>query len=594
MRRHLLGVLVCLAAAPAAPAAVVAVGNFTGREVTFSVAEPGRPPQTLKLPAYQVIPVTVAGPADLSYSVRGGKKVFRIDVYNGYGFIPDPTDGLRLEGIELPGDPPPQDDKPEPNFTPPAVLKIPVTLLLDAADPRADANWQPDARERLAEASAVIETACGVRFEFAGFARWRPDPAARDVPGLLASFEDAVKVKPGQLTVGWTGQKVEEKDDAPAPFGACRGLPTGHVLIREGRLIDKGERTEVLIHYLATALGAVPIADPGSVMRPTLGDGKARLRGFTLRFDPLNVLVMNLWADELRRGPLASPAQASVANRTRLIRVYGAIRKATPGNALALGYLNDLDRAIGREPLARPEPKPEPKKEPVGPPALRKEATAADLDAAHVVVRAVVARARANTGPNRLAGDDLTAAYVRAAAEEALKFDDVSQRVFGFLVGLAVALGEAPMLIEDPDARAERLKVLGNPTLRGRQDLRQKFAAGCGAAAAGGLTEEQAADLPVQRFVADLDAPGGAGFPGLVADLSGAAFARAVRTDPSLIGRLRERFVADEFLAPTAGLRDGYSRPRFIEDYGSTTDRRFQTVVDDLRQRVKKLPPPAK
>src|SRR5207248_5137536 len=94
---------------------------------------------------------------------------------NGYAFIPDPADGLRLEGVELPGDPPAQDAKPDPNFAPPAVLKIPVTLLLDEADPRADANWQPDARERLAEASGVIETACGVRFEFAGFARWRSE-----------------------------------------------------------------------------------------------------------------------------------------------------------------------------------------------------------------------------------------------------------------------------------------------------------------------------------------------------------------------------------------------------------------------------------
>lgn len=345
MPRFLLGLVAVLAVAPAAPAAVFAVGNFTDRDIAFTVTEPDRKPQAVKVPSYKVIPVTVAGPSDITFAIKGGEKTLRIDPYNGYGFIPDPVAGVRLEGIELPGDPPERDTKTDTTFTPLAVLKIPVTLLLDENDQRAEANWQPDLRERFAEAATAIEAAAGVRFEFAGFDRWRPDPAARQVPDLLDDFAFKVKLKPGQLAVGWTNQKVDEKEGVPVPLGACLGVPTRHVLIRDARLKDKAERTEVLTHYLATALGAVPIGDPGSVMRPTLGDGKARLMGFTLRFDPLNVLAMNAWADELRRGPLEHAGEASTVNRIRLTRIYRTLLKLSPGhNSLALAYLNDFDR----------------------------------------------------------------------------------------------------------------------------------------------------------------------------------------------------------------------------------------------------------
>jgi hypothetical protein len=346
--RYLLGLLTPALLVPAAPAAVVAVGNFTDHEIAFTVADTVSPIQSVKIPAYQVVPVAVAGPADLTYATTNDKQTVRVEAYNGYGFIPDPASGIRLEGIELPGDPPERDAKPDPDFKPRQVLKVPVTLMLEDSDQRADANWQPDLRERFMEAAAAVEAAAGVRFEFAGFARWRVDPAAKDLSDLLGDFETKVTVKPEQLAVGWTSKAIEEKPDAPVPFGATRGLPTRHVLMRDSRLRDKSERTEVLTHYLAMTLGAVPIGDPGSVMRPSMGDGRARLKGFTFRFDPLNVLAMNIWAEELRRGPLESAGQASAANRIRLTRVYRALVKASPGsNSDALGYLNDFDKEIG-------------------------------------------------------------------------------------------------------------------------------------------------------------------------------------------------------------------------------------------------------
>ena len=86
-------------------------------------------------------------------------------------------------------------------------------------------------------------------------------------------------------------------------------------------ILNDPEKVEALIHHLGLALGAVPTPDPESVMRPKIADGLALHPRYRFRFDPLNVLAMNLWVEELRRGPIASPADVVTANKARLTRV---------------------------------------------------------------------------------------------------------------------------------------------------------------------------------------------------------------------------------------------------------------------------------
>jgi hypothetical protein len=610
--RFSLGVLVVCTLAPAAPAAIVVVANLTANEVTFTVAEPGGKPQQLKLAPLQTAPVRVTGPADLTFAVKTGNATFRIDPYNAYVFIHDPAAGRWLEGVELPGNPPERDARPELNPPPPEPVKIPVTLLVDDADPRAEKGWQEAVRKRFDEAAAAIEAHSGVRLEFAGFGTWRSDPRAADLHALLAGFEAAVKVKPGQLAVGFTSRRVEEKDKEEVAFGACKGVGSSHVLVREWRPRSEPERVEVLVHYLGTALGAVPSPDPLSVMRPKLGDGLALDARYRVRFDPLNALAMCIWADELRGGPLPRIGDISEPSRVRLTRVYKALLKARPGDSLSLTYLNEFDAAVARvEPPKAEEPKkprepvavapPRPKDEPLAkkdPPPVR-PADAARAAAARQVVRAVIAFARSNTGPTPLTGDDLTAAYVRVAAEAALKAEP-EQRVPAFLLGLGVALDDTPALRTDPataevvlavesDAeREERLAALGNPTLRHRRDLSRRFAAGCVTGEL--LTQTAAENSAVGRSIADLNGPAGLSFAALAADLAGVEFGRRLRDDPELLNRVRVRFAAAEFVPATDGLRDGLSAERFAEDYGSGTDDRFRAILAEIRQRVRKLP----
>ncbi|HUR54091.1 MAG TPA: hypothetical protein VMZ71_08160, partial [Gemmataceae bacterium] len=56
------------------PAAVIVLSNFSKDEITVTIVEPMGKPQTVKLTAFQVVPVTVGGPADITFSTTGGKK----------------------------------------------------------------------------------------------------------------------------------------------------------------------------------------------------------------------------------------------------------------------------------------------------------------------------------------------------------------------------------------------------------------------------------------------------------------------------------------------------------------------------------------
>src|SRR5262249_13653464 len=147
----------------------------------------------------------------------------------------------------------------------------------------------------------------------------KSDPTTFDFAALFADYQDKVKLKAGEIAVGFASRRLEIEKDRdvkdPLPFGECKGVLSGHVLIAERRVRSEPERVDVLVHHLGLALGAVPSPDPASVMRPKLGDGLALRSWYKMRFDPLNVLAMNLWADEFRHGPVGT--FAGVQDTTR-------------------------------------------------------------------------------------------------------------------------------------------------------------------------------------------------------------------------------------------------------------------------------------
>lgn len=590
--RLLVPLLVLLAAPPQVRAAVIVIGNYTDGPVTFRIAEPNAKAREHTLASNHVIPMFVPGPVDVTFTAKGRAVELRLDAYNAYLFIPDPAAGFRLEGVALPGDALERDARAELNPVPrDPPVKVPVTVLVDDADPRADKRWRADLTARFDEAAAVIEKATGMRPVLAGFDTWASDPGAKNTSELLAGLEKAVKAKEGTLAVGYTSRKIDPRAD-PA-FGACRGLAGRHVLIREWVPQSEAERVEVLVHFLATALGGVGTPDPGSALRAKIGDGYALRRGAVVRLDPLNALLLNLWADERRREPDVTLNSLSVYNRARITRLYKALLQAAPGDSLALEYLNGLDREVAKNPAPVPK-NPAPK----NPERVSGGGRARD-ELARAVVKAVRERAELNAalGAKALKGDGLTTEYVKAAAGAALRTPG-PEMVPAFLVGLGVALDETDVLLDDattagavkdletPAERKARVAALGTPTLAGRRDLCRRFFVGC---ATGVLVPDAAENVAIGRALFDLDRPTNLCVPALAAELAGVTFARTAQEDAEVLRDVNKAFSAAEYLPPMKGLRDGLSVEKFEELYGDPADERFLVVLADIRKRLKEM-----
>lgn len=604
--RFFFALALLFAFAPSSPAAVVVIGNFTGEDIAVSITEGKQKPQTITVGRAQVRPFAVGGPCDISFPAKSGATKFRLDPYHAYLFIPDEKAGRRLEGIAMPGEAPAADLKPDPRPLAKGPVKIPVTLLVDDADPRADDLWHKTLRARFDEAAAVIASTANIQLEFAGFDTWKSSADSKDMGDLYAEFAKAVKVEPAALAIGYTYRiRVDPKEPQNlVPFGMTRPFPTRHILLRESGPRAEPEKVEAMIQQLGLALGAALIDaenDPGTVMRTKIANGLALHAAYRFRFDPLNVLALNIWSEELRRGPLATVADASPAAKARLTRVYQALVKLHPGDSNALAYLNELDRNVAQAPAA-PKPK-DPDPVPVPNPETAANQTR-DQVARHVI-RAIAARARTNAESRALSGDALAAEYVKAAAiaawnENGLSADQ-NQRVSGFLIGLAIALDDTNALLGDPATadkvkeieseteRDERLKVLGNPTLRGRRDFCRRFAIGCGT---GELlrTFQQAQEIALERSFAK-PAPGRSvdvSFAAIAAEYAGIEFARIVADNNIHVRRLAAKPSLDAFLPAMDGLREGLSPERFKEDFGNVADPRFQKVLADIHYRIGK------
>jgi hypothetical protein len=602
MRRFPFALALALVFDPAASAAVVVIGNFTSEPITFTVSESEKKPATITLGTAQVLPVAVSGPCNVAFPAKPAPLTLRLDVYHAYVFIPDKNAERRLEGIAMPGSPPERDQRPELNPPPRQPVTVPVTLLVDDADPRSDESRQQALRKRFDEAAAVIEAHANIKLEFAGYGAWKSDPDGKSVGDLFADFTAKVKVKPGALAIGSTSRVTGDSKAPPyaIPFGAAKPFPADHVLLRESSPRANSEKVETMIHYLGLALGAIsidPDIDGGTVMRTKIANGLALHADYRFRFDPLNVLAMTIWAEERRRGPLEKASDASAAGKIRLKRVYQALLKLHPGDSHALAYLNELDRDIadvqpknnGREALPPVDP----------------STVLARTQMVRRVIRSVVDRAKNNVGPGALMGDALTGEYVRTAANAAWSEEAIGgtpeARVSGFLIGLGIVLDDTDSLlldsstaefvktVETESERLERLNVLGNPTLRGRRDLCRRFAIGCGA---GDLlrTLSQADETALDHSFSKeaLARPAGISFSAFAAEIAGIEFARRAREDGTRFKEFADAATRAGFLPTFNGLRDGLSPERFRDDFGDTFDPRFQKVLREIRERSRK------
>ena len=105
---------------------------------------------------------------------------------------------------------------------------------------------------------------------------------------------------------------------------------------------------EVLVHELGHFLGAAHSGQPGSVMRPVVGDGLARRRAFRVGFDPENAHVLGLVGDEIQRFGVKRFHELSRETRLALREHYVNLAKEIPRDPAARKYIAMIDLTLGR------------------------------------------------------------------------------------------------------------------------------------------------------------------------------------------------------------------------------------------------------
>lgn len=587
--RRFASVVLLLLAATSSPAAVVSLLNASNSDLTLTVEHKGVTDISVSLPAGRTKAVRVGREPVLRVTLNGKPAAFKLDPYTPYLFVEDDKGNVSFSGVELAGDLPKPDDVPaDPPVWKP--LKLPVTLFTDTSNALVKDEREKSVRDRFAAAAKLIEQNSGVRFEVGEVKEWEADAKPESLLAALGQFERAATLKDGRA-FGFLSRPVKAEELIAAP------TPT-HALVKDGVPKSEPERVEVMTHLLASWLGAVRSPDGGSVMRVKIGDGRANHRDWVTQFDPHNLLVMHIWAEELAAGRGSKPEQFSAKARARLAVLYKSIAAVHEAVKSEDTQARDLAAVLTGDPDAAPAV-PDPK--PVPGVVIDPSNLSDDDKAVRAVVQAVTKKAQelAVEEKTRPKGDELTAEYVKAAAAAASVLDEKRQ-ARAFLLGIGIALDDSTILRDKPvvkkvvvaaeseDDRKARLEVLGRPTIRGRRDLCQHFAVSAALTETfGGVAAEFAG---LSKEMTDMKGASGFSFADIAADLAGIELANAVTADPKRIPVMAKQFVVVDYMPDVATFTEGLTEKAFKTKFGGTDDAKFKAELDTVRKAVQAVP----
>ena len=553
--------------------------NRTSQRITAGVIPDGEKPYPIAIDSGDVLPLFTDKLLRINFVANGRPLSYPLHSNAAYFFGQSPNGRLDLQQIGLGGTPETLLGRSLPGTAataPKAVIT--VKLLVDEDQALQRELWEPQMRRRVAKASAILERHSNVRLRVVGVDQWQSDNQTRDFTQSLKEFERKVDPGPARLAIGFTSQYEAPLGRARGRthLGGIRGPLRSHLMVREwSQFVTEPEKLELLVHELGHFLAATHSPEPDSVMRPILGDRKSRLTNFEIRFDVVNTLLMSMVGEEMRRRGVNQFRELSPGTRSRLTQIYTALEKGIPGDQAASQF---------RQLLAVKTP-------------------ASTLPGqTRQVLHAIVATAQKNRKLpkiDRLTGDLLTEAYVKAAAAEAARLPPELGRK-AFLLALAIGVGDARALLQgsqspavrsvasDAHWRASRGQI-GWPTVAKRRDLAKHFTVSAGLTAV--LDAEQADLLGYAKEAFDSQGGSGFSFVDLAANRAGIRFAEKVLAGKFPLRTLAEHFLVANYMPSINGLPERLTNAEVARQFGGKGDPQFEAQMARIESRIDALPP---
>jgi len=301
--------------------AVVVISNPTENTVEVNVVKPEGQAADYQIPGHGLVPIVSFAPVTVRVSLGQFSTVQELSLNRVYEIRmrgDDTGQSVVIAPVQIGNVRPgvwlfPNREKL------PQTVTIPVAIFVDEEQPAKQSVWEPRLQGQVAEASRFIEWFCRVRFEVVGTGTWESDNARTGVEGLLEDFRQKIPAQKARLLIGFSSQLTVP---AESRFHVTPRLLDSHIIIPDVQATFSAQnQLMVLIHALGHFLGAVDTAEASSVMNPeyaAIGAGK-RQRDY---FDPLNVLIMNIVAEDLIFRGVGQVDQFSTGTRDYLSALY--------------------------------------------------------------------------------------------------------------------------------------------------------------------------------------------------------------------------------------------------------------------------------
>ena len=560
--------------------AVVVLANRSPDPVSVVAVVDDKLPQSLTIAPGDSRPLFAMGSARLLMTGAVAGRDLPLEPDTAYYVDPDPTnDSFTLKQIplgETPGrawNPP---ERPPLEFAGAEIVSVKVYVDDDEVRPRS--AWEPVIRQRIVKASEALDAHCGLRLRIVALETWDSDDAQTDFFQSLAEFERETLPAPGTVAIGFSSQYLAVK--GRVHMGGTRGPLHSHVLIKErARNMLEAERVELLVHELGHCFGATHSAEPASVMRPVLGQGRMRYAGARIQFDPPNTLLLSLMAEEIRQRRVRKLDDLSAETRRRMREIYTVMNETVRDDPAAGHYLQLMASANAR---------------PVVEDARK--------IAQHIVRAAKVQqKLDASTPPEGAvpAGDRLVQVCVRegAVAAKQLRPESSGQAL---LLALGAVLGDSASLqrhpiaariiphIESERERKERIAALGEPTMRGRADLAKHFFVS--AHLVGLVGSEATRGVGLAKELADANGGTGFSFADMAANRAGIVFASALLGRRLSLDDVAGQFTVEAVLPPVDDLQEQLGADELEKDFGGLTGDRLNAELSRIDARIIVLP----